>query len=74
MLKRTFARRYVVYRMAAAGVMGLPMAHLLSASALRATATFSYDPNAQFAVNEIWSFDATMLTHAELMPRPKAVG
>jgi acetyl esterase len=54
-VKRTFVRRDVVYRMAAAGVLGLPMARLPSLGAAHAAARVSYDPNAQLdlAVSEV---------------------
>ena len=48
MRKRKFARRDVVHTMAAAGIVGLPSALLLSSGAARAAATLSYDPSAQF--------------------------
>jgi acetyl esterase len=53
-VKRTFIRRDVVHRMAAAGVVGLPMARVLSLGAAHAAAAVAYDPNAQFdlAVDE----------------------
>ena len=47
-VKRTFLRRDVVHRMAAAGIVGLPIRRLLSPGAAHASATVSYDPNAQF--------------------------
>jgi acetyl esterase len=54
-MKRTFVRRDVVHRIAAAGVVGLPLAHLLSPRAAHAASTLSYDPNALFdlAVSEV---------------------
>jgi acetyl esterase len=47
-VKRKFLRRDVVHRMAAAGMVGLPMTRLLSPGAAHASAKVSYDPNAQF--------------------------
>ena len=54
-MKRTFARRGVVHTMAAAGVVALPVARLLSPGAAHADARLAYDPNAQFDldVNEV---------------------
>ena len=53
--KRIFARRDVVHGMAAAGVVGMPLARLFSAGAAHAAAMHSYDPNAQFdlSVSEV---------------------
>ena len=48
LVKRTFLRRDVVHRMAAAGIVGLPLRRLLSPDAADASATVSYDPSAQF--------------------------
>jgi len=52
---KRIVRRDVVHRMAAAGVVGLPMARLLLPGAAHAAAMASYDPNAQFdlAVREV---------------------
>jgi acetyl esterase/lipase len=55
LVKRTLARRDVVHKIAAAGVLGWPSARLLSGGAAHAAASISYDPHARFdlAVSEV---------------------
>ena len=54
-MQRTFIRRDMVCGMAAAGVVGLPMARQLLPGGAHAAVTLSYDPDAQFdlAVSEV---------------------
>jgi acetyl esterase/lipase len=47
-MKRTVARRDVFHTMAAAAVVGLPGAPLLSSGVAHAAATLAYDPDAKF--------------------------